>query len=295
MGDRWFMAYILNNLAELAIIRQDYESARQSCQTSFAIREEFNDLEGMAVALNHLSQIDLRQEDYTQAQRTFERSLQLYQEINDIGGLATSYGGLAYAALALGEFDTARGHYTRALLLAADIWYTAVFPDLLLGIGQLLCRTGHVERGLALFAHVRHDGAASYDAQSRAALLLDSFKLSASPQRFAAAEKAGRQATLETTVKELLIELPLLNLSAAINAAAANDGSAANQALVEPLTPRELEVLSLMAGGLSNQEIADELVLALGTVKYYTRQIYGKLQVNNRVRALAVAQGLGLI
>ena len=50
-----------------------------------------------------------------------------------------------------------------------------------------------------------------------------------------------------------------------------------NPALVEELTGRELDVLRLKAQNRSNQEIADELVLALSTVKWYVRQIYGKL------------------
>ena len=68
-----------------------------------------------------------------------------------------------------------------------------------------------------------------------------------------------------------------------------------NPALVEELTGRELDVLRLKAQNRSNQEIADELVLALSTVKWYVRQIYGKLGVGNRRQAVARAQALGLI
>jgi predicted ATPase/DNA-binding CsgD family transcriptional regulator len=61
-----------------------------------------------------------------------------------------------------------------------------------------------------------------------------------------------------------------------------------------PLTARELEVLTLIAAGLSNREIAHELTLTLGTVKWYTRQIYNKLGVNSRTQAVARAQDVGL-
>jgi LuxR family maltose regulon positive regulatory protein len=70
---------------------------------------------------------------------------------------------------------------------------------------------------------------------------------------------------------------------------------AASQALVEPLTDRELEVLQLIAAGNTNPEIADALFLTQNTVKVHTRNIYGKLGVNNRTRAASVGREMGLI
>jgi LuxR family maltose regulon positive regulatory protein len=64
---------------------------------------------------------------------------------------------------------------------------------------------------------------------------------------------------------------------------------------VEPLTERELEVLRLLAIGLSNREIAEQLFLAVGTVKKYTSNIYGKLSVHSRTQAAAKARQLGLL
>jgi LuxR family maltose regulon positive regulatory protein len=70
---------------------------------------------------------------------------------------------------------------------------------------------------------------------------------------------------------------------------------AASQPLVEPLSERELEVLSLIAAGLSNREIADRLVIAVGTVKRHINNVYGKLDVHSRTQAVAQARELGLI
>ena len=67
------------------------------------------------------------------------------------------------------------------------------------------------------------------------------------------------------------------------------------QPLIEPLSPRELEVLQLISQGLSNQEIADRLFLALSTVKGYTRTLFDKLQVQRRTEAVARARELGLL
>jgi LuxR family maltose regulon positive regulatory protein len=65
--------------------------------------------------------------------------------------------------------------------------------------------------------------------------------------------------------------------------------------LVEPLTPRELEVLQLLGEGCSNQDIAEALVITLNTVKKYTGNIYGKLDVHSRTQAVVRAQELGLL
>jgi len=65
--------------------------------------------------------------------------------------------------------------------------------------------------------------------------------------------------------------------------------------LIEPLTERELEVLRLIAQGLSNREIGERLFLALSTVKGHTRIIFDKLQVQRRTEAVARARELGLL
>ncbi len=60
--------------------------------------------------------------------------------------------------------------------------------------------------------------------------------------------------------------------------------------LVEPLTQREREILGLLADGLTNREIADRLYLSHETVKWYNKQLYGKLGVSNRTQAAVKAQ-----
>ena len=65
--------------------------------------------------------------------------------------------------------------------------------------------------------------------------------------------------------------------------------------LPQPLTEREWEVLRAMAGGLSNREIADRLVITEGTVKNHVSNILGKLDARDRTQAILKAQSLRLI
>ncbi|HEX8228241.1 MAG TPA: LuxR C-terminal-related transcriptional regulator [Chloroflexia bacterium] len=67
------------------------------------------------------------------------------------------------------------------------------------------------------------------------------------------------------------------------------------QPLTEPLSQREIEVLQLMAEGLSNREISEHLFLVLSTVKGHNLKIFGKLQVQRRTEAVARGRALGLL
>jgi LuxR family maltose regulon positive regulatory protein len=71
--------------------------------------------------------------------------------------------------------------------------------------------------------------------------------------------------------------------------------SGATQALIDPLSVRELEVLRLVAVGRSNREIARELIVTVGTVKKHVNNIFGKLEVQSRTQAVARARELGLL
>jgi LuxR family maltose regulon positive regulatory protein len=70
---------------------------------------------------------------------------------------------------------------------------------------------------------------------------------------------------------------------------------ATNEALPEPLTEQELIVLQHLVSGRSNREIAEELVITVGTAKWHVHNVYGKLGVGNRLDAVLRAQELGLV
>jgi LuxR family maltose regulon positive regulatory protein len=106
----------------------------------------------------------------------------------------------------------------------------------------------------------------------------------------------GRSADIsDSYLKKLSQELGVQQPNKAsqqLPGAAALEG---NLRLLEPLSQRELEVLSLIDQGLANKEIAQKLSLAPATVKAHIRNIYGKIGAKSRTEALAKARQLELI
>lgn len=111
-------------------------------------------------------------------------------------------------------------------------------------------------------------------------------------ERFAAASAHGQALDLGAVVQSLL---SASTFQEDVNATIPAHIQEMNQQLIEPLSDRELEVLRYIGRGLSNREIADELVVELSTVKKHLTHIYGKLDVGSRAQAILRAQHLHLI
>ncbi|HVG00630.1 MAG TPA: LuxR C-terminal-related transcriptional regulator, partial [Chloroflexia bacterium] len=135
----------------------------------------------------------------------------------------------------------------------------------------------------------------------------------AAPERFVRtfADEAGPIADLLAAIysdrpprRRSVIHIPEDYLSTLLSALGRIPGEAPGHAryprapqamLPEPLTPREMAVLRLMSNGMSNGQIAEELVIGVGTVKTHALGIFGKLDARNRTQAVARARELGLL
>lgn len=105
-------------------------------------------------------------------------------------------------------------------------------------------------------------------------------------------ERAGLAARAASASKQAAVQAGLAPLRLATQRPHAVEEP---EVPVEPLSKREIEVLALLAEGLSNREIAQRLYLSPNTVRVHTSHIYGKLGVNNRMQAVAQARSLGLL
>lgn len=294
-GDRWFMAYSLNELGNVALAQGDYLDAVGYYEASFTLREEFDDAEGMAVALMHLGEVALKRESYSEAQGSYERAEFIYKDIYDKGGLASALNDLGRAAIAMGNHRLAQEQFQRSLQIAHEMRFTPLILSILVGIARLLIETGRVQQGLEILFFVQDQNEVEHETCVRAQLLLELARQKLPTDQLAVAQKRGRQKNLHTELNSvqslIILEIPLNNDSLKRDHVL----QAANQSWIEPLTPREMEVLEPMSEGLTNRQIAERLIVSVGTVKSYTSQIYGKLGVANRTQAVAQARTLNIL
>jgi len=116
--------------------------------------------------------------------------------------------------------------------------------------------------------------------------------------------KAGTRGVAPEYVRRLLAAFPMAESELTVPSVAHSLSSVGHRppapagepsALVEPLSERELEVLQLIAEGLTNPEIASRLFLSVNTVKVHTHNVYGKLDAHSRTQAVTKAQALGVL
>lgn len=281
----WFLAYCLNQQGHIFLERGDYPRAQHQYEESYRIRERLGEPEGQAVALNHLGMLALIQGDYARAREHFQRSLPIYQRLEDRGGLFAAHIGLGIAHTVSGELGQAYAHLTTAAGIAAEAQVKSWWLDLCAAIGEFFASTGASGRGTELIQLACAHRETRSVTRTRAEQWLR--------DHGGVHVKQVSLPDLDWAVQQLEVELATHIWDEESHAA---DRSLPDQAhMVEALTVRELEILRLIAEGMSNQEIADHLVLVLGTVKSHNYSIFGKLGAKNRSQAVRRARELNLL
>jgi ATP/maltotriose-dependent transcriptional regulator MalT len=105
-------------------------------------------------------------------------------------------------------------------------------------------------------------------------------------EAYAAAWERGKQLTLDEVINNL-IGLPHPETD--------TGRQPAGQGLIEPLTERELKIMQLIADGLNSREVAQQLCLGVGTIRWYLKRVYGKLGVHSRSQAIARTREMKLL
>jgi ATP/maltotriose-dependent transcriptional regulator MalT len=289
------MAYVAIILGDVARAEGQLAAAQKDYQRCYDLHKQLDNPEGMAVALVRLANLAAERSDYSRAAALFEQSIFLYRKLNDPGGLARSLHSLGEMALGLGDDAQAGTYFQESLQLAVEIRWLPLVLLQFTAIGELLHRRGDVELATVAWRTVAAHPAADSMMQQRAQANLAG----------AAEQLAGRAAKSGDRHDPLVLATVLQERLATIDVATAPQRLAqdqprrqpapAKQSLVEPLSERELEILRLLALGLSNQQIAEALTLVVGTVKAHNHHIFAKLGVSNRVQALARARELNLL
>ncbi len=206
-----------------------------------------------------LARLRLAQGRAADAQRLLDRQRALAETGGRTGRLIEILSLQALALEAQGQPDEADTALSQALSRTRPEGYVRVFLDL----GWPLCEL--LERSATRDAAAKtHSTAMARIARDYVRDLLDAFRQEREAQRSRVADAAPLTPTLA-------------------------------EALVDPLTERELDVLRLLAEGLSNKEIAAKLIVAPSTVKQHLKNIYGKLDVHSRSQAVARGRELALL
>lgn len=282
-NDQVNFAQAFITLSQIAMLEGKYVEARSWAQKALAVAEDMGYASALWWSHSTIADNALLQGDYLAAQTHYEQGLAICQRLNEQRGCAFELNGLGRAACGLGNYSQARHLFYDALCVAKAVASRLASLDILSGIAELLSATGEPERGLCLTAYVADQPNLERITQIRNAGLLQLLKNDLALLEVGNALEQGKQLHFDETINTLLAELKETSPVAKPISRA------------DPLTERELEVLRLVADGLSNYDIAVHLFLGVSTVKTHINRIFSKLQVKNRTQAVARARELRLL
>jgi ATP/maltotriose-dependent transcriptional regulator MalT len=286
LGDTWYTGLCLSWLGLIELATGDAPAAR-------ALLAEAADAWGAAGAkhwramtLDDLARVTLSLGDAAQAAAIFVRARALARELGDPPRLATSL------AIRIDNLIRRSGVQKPMQPLRESL---TTLPSIGSAVDIAICLTdvaaqaralGQPERAARLLgaAEVLHetDGAEILPAErGRYEEFVTALRAQLGEETFGEAQRVGRALPLEEAIEQALAV-----------AAVAEESATANhpvRSYPAGLTPREVEVLALIAAGQSNNEIADALVLSVRTVERHIANIYRKINAHNRAEAGAYA------
>lgn len=291
-GYRRELEWALMVLASIDLwVLGDYVEGKRTSEEAFELAGQFGHPMGMALCCYLLGQVAFSEGRYTEAKRLQWKSYRILKDLDSKYTLISLLLHLGDIALAEQDYPEARRLYQEALVITQESFPGNFIQIPLVGIVDLLLKEGDRERAVELSAFVLDQpDLFAFNAKGRASRLLQKLEAELSPEVFAAAVERGKARKFDETVNELLAEL-----SQPDEEALRLDRKTLTQPLLDPLSQRELEVLRLIGEGLTNGDIAARLVIAVGTVKAHTKNIYDKLTVHTRTQAVARARKLKLL
>ncbi len=287
-GDNWGTAFTLNWLSFYYFEIEDYTTAERLVRESFSISQATGNRWVTALNLDALGYVAYHENRIQEAKTYALDTLAICRDIGLRWGIPMALRLLAQAQHRLGEYTEAQNSLHQALSLSVELQLTSFILHTLADSAFYAAEQGRKAWGVELLTAVLNHPSA-VQVEDWAAKTLAQLKTEVSADVFAAAGERGKTTDFNTYVQSALTDPTVL---AQGFAAATPEESAQSTDL---LTPREQEILELVAAGLSNREIAEKLIFSVGTVKWYVNQIYSKLQVTSRTQAVARARDLALL
>jgi DNA-binding NarL/FixJ family response regulator len=281
------MAFTSTVLASAHRYLGDNAAARRSFQDAMDLRIALGDRRGVSVAINNMALLELDDGNLTQARDLFERALAIKRDLGERRSIAIGLANLADLLIRMGEWEAADRVLTEGAELAHGI------PQI---VGTIHCNQGnlaaHRQEWAAATEHFQAAIAASQASGHPHDAIEAMIGLARVQHQTGRSAEALRQLR---AAEDLGVRIGNPQRTADVRAAMAEVAATpARTPLPGDLTARQAEVLSLLAAGKSNKEIAAELVLSLATVERHLATIYRKLGVGGRVEAARFAIESGL-
>lgn len=277
----------LTRASWVAFFQRDYEQALRLGEESMRLAEELDDLEAVAITsgpfLGRLAEV---MGDYEKARALRHKSNALLRQLGRVVEVSWNYAGLGYLAYLEKDYPQAKAHYCQMLRLCLQIQDRGFRASQIMqhvgNIGLLLAAEKQPARALELAAFALQNPHSTREAQVWAGQLRDQVLADQPAESWPAAQERARLLDADTLAQRIIAAWSVENPPDA--------GREGATPPLDALNEREIEILRLVAEGLSNREIADRLVFAIGTVKWYINQIYSKLHVKSRTQAVARAR-----
>jgi ATP/maltotriose-dependent transcriptional regulator MalT len=301
-GDLRTAAIALNGLGAAAYFQGDLTRSAMRTEESLALAREAGSVGDVALILSHLGDVALHQGDVARATALSEEALTLSRRAGELQAEVNTLCTLGQLARQGGDLATAFALQRQGLALARERADPRCVADTLEYLVNVVGAAGHGEQAArllgaatALREAIGAPGPSVERAMTEQAVVEARGALG--EEAWAAAFAAGRAMTLEEAIAEALGE----DEGAADSAAEVTQPEPEATPLApkhdhpNDLTPREVEVLRLVAAGLSNPQIAQQLVVSARTVEAHLRSIFSKLDVTSRTAAARFALEHGLV
>ena len=291
-GDEWGMAYTLIYLARATFFAGDAAMARSALDECLVISRELGYKGGMAWALSILGRVRLHQGDGVEARLLIEESLAIRKELEDRTGIADSLFHLAEVTSSQGDYTQAQSLYRESLAIAEELddkWLIASCLQGLMGVALASGQPAWSARLWGTAERIRESLGVPIPFVERARYeqMVNSLHTQLGKTAFIAARKEGR---LMTPVQVLAAQGPVkLSTAAAQRAEKAGIVATPISPLSAKLTVREVEVLRMLALGLTDIQVAEKLVISRRTVNTHLTSIYSKINVSTRSAATRYA------
>jgi predicted ATPase/DNA-binding CsgD family transcriptional regulator len=296
-GDRWSLANALHYGALTAWLRGDYATAQALAEEGLPLFQALGDKRGAASLLYGLGLITVAQGRFNTAQPLFEESLLALRQLDDKRSVTMCLAGLADIALSRDDPATACSLTQEALEILREVgdrWFAAFSLD---GLAAAVAVEGQAERAAQFFgaaAAMRQTIGAALPAARQATRdrYLPLIQTRLDDAALTAAWVEGQKLTLEQIII-LQKQIPPTPSPSEIQPTPSPSRPA--QLLPAGLTARELDVLRLVAQGLTDAQVAEELVISPRTVHSHLASIYNKLGVSSRTAAVRYVVERGLV